>query len=161
MKQFYLIATTFVLTLLFSTTKSYAQTTQEEFNYITKGFKVQEESGLDMKKGYSFVELGDWGLNSGAEKRKCIFKGLVRQGQTKPCAIMMIYKRNTENPTAPTYYLCIPSTNSPEEIWQQTLALLKTNLSGQDAMQTAIWALMKFCSLQATAAPAAAIPTTK
>jgi len=27
-------------------------TTLEEYNYITKGYKVQIESGLDMKKGY-------------------------------------------------------------------------------------------------------------
>ena len=31
--------------------------TQEEFNYLTKGLKVQEESGLDMKKGYVLQEV--------------------------------------------------------------------------------------------------------
>jgi len=37
-------------------------TTQEEYNYITKGYKIQVESGLDMKKGYILTELGNSGL---------------------------------------------------------------------------------------------------
>lgn len=33
-------------------------TTEEEYNYLTKGYRVQLESGLDMKKNYL---LEDWG----------------------------------------------------------------------------------------------------
>ena len=36
-----------------------APTSEEEYNYLTKGYKVQIESGLDMKKGYALHNMGD------------------------------------------------------------------------------------------------------
>jgi hypothetical protein len=36
-----------------------APTTEEEYNYMTKGYKIQLESGLDMKKGYAFKDMDD------------------------------------------------------------------------------------------------------
>lgn len=128
--------------------QSNCQTTQEEYNYITKGYKVQIESGLDMKKGYSLKDLGDWGLNKGTEKRSCFFKALIREGQSKPCAIMMIYKR-TDISNGAEYYICIPSINSSDEIWQQTLDFINTNFKDNNSMlQTIIWGLMKFSSYE-------------
>ena len=57
-----IIVITFIL-LSSSVAKMYAQpTSEEEYNYITKGYKVQVETGLDMKAGYHFKDLGDWGL---------------------------------------------------------------------------------------------------
>ena len=128
---------------------AFGQTTQEEFNFITKGYKVQIESGLDMKKGYSFVEYGDWGLNKGTERRSCTFSGLVRLGESKPCAILLQYQR-TDIENGANYYICIPSANSSEDIWNQTLDFISLNFNTQPAAQQAvIWGLMKFASLQA------------
>lgn len=39
-------------------------TTQEEYNYMTKGYKVQVESGLDMKKGYTIGSRKVFGYNT-------------------------------------------------------------------------------------------------
>jgi len=133
---------------------AFAGTTQEEYNYITKGYKIQIESGLDMKKGYRFVDMGKsitttW--NRPVELRECSFMGLVRDGQTKPCAIMMIYKR-TDIPNSAVYYICIPSDNAPEEIWQQTMTFITKTFSGVNdipMMQAVIWALMHFGSREA------------
>lgn len=36
------------------------QTTLEEYNYLTKGYHIQVESGLDMKKGYRLDSLGSY-----------------------------------------------------------------------------------------------------
>lgn len=94
MKTYKNFFTTLVFTILISITSSFAQTTQEEYNYITKGYKVQLESGLDMKKGYSFKDLGNSTVTSGYEKRTTEFKALLKEGQSKPVAIMM----NTEEP---------------------------------------------------------------
>jgi hypothetical protein len=121
-----------------------AQTTQEEYNYITKGYKIQLESGLDMKKGYSLTDLGHWGLNHDTEKRNCTFKGLVREGQVKPCAILLIYQR-TDLSNGAVFYICIPSADAPENIWEQTLDFINANF--KDNIQfnnTVLWALMKF-----------------
>lgn len=49
--------------LLSAVTFLKAQTTEEEYNFVTIGFKVQLESGLDMKKGYALKDLGSWSLN--------------------------------------------------------------------------------------------------
>ena len=32
-------------------------TTEAEYNYLTKGYRVQMESGLDMTKGYTFQDM--------------------------------------------------------------------------------------------------------
>ncbi len=40
------------------------QTTETEYNYVTKGYKIQLESGLDMKKGYRFEDLDTWGVEA-------------------------------------------------------------------------------------------------
>lgn len=144
------ITVVFLLALLFSSNALFGQTTQEEYNYITKGYKVQIESGLDMKKGYSLVDLGAWGLKNGTENRNCEFKGLIKQGQTKPCAIMMIYKR-TDIANGVNYYICIPSANAAPEIWQQTLDFINTTFKDNNAMmQTVIWALMNLGSKEIT-----------
>ncbi len=48
------------LTYLKSYSQTISPTTIEEYNYITKGYKTMIESGLDMKKGYSFKDLGNY-----------------------------------------------------------------------------------------------------
>jgi hypothetical protein len=132
--------------LVISLNSLFSQTTQEEYNYITKGYKIQLESGLDMKKGYSLSELGSWGLTHGTEKRNCTFKGLVRDGQTKPSAIMLIYKR-TDIANGAVFYICIPSQDAPENIWNQTLSFINENFKDNIQLNnTVIWALMKFAS---------------
>ena len=135
-----------IFLLAFSFQNLFSQTTQEEYNYITKGYKIQLESGLDMKKGYSLTELESWGLTHNSEKRNCTFKGLFREGQSKPCAIMLIYKR-TDLANGAVFYICIPSHDAPENIWEQTLGFINDNFKENIQLNnTVIWALMKFAS---------------
>jgi len=142
--------TTLIITILFSITSSFGQTTQEEYNYITKGYKVQLESGLDMKKGYSFADLGNSAVTSGTEKRTTEFKALLKEGQSKPVAIMMIYRR-TDISNGAVMYVCIPSQDAPKEIWSQTMDFISANFKNNDIMlQTVIWGLMKFGSKEAS-----------
>lgn len=123
-----------------------AHTTQEEFNYITKSYKIKLESGLDMKKGYNLIDLGNCGINHGLEKRNYTFKDLVRNGQTKPCALLLIYKRQdilngSEN------HICIPSYDASEDIWNQTLKFIYENFKDNILFNnTIIWVLMKLSS---------------
>lgn len=144
MKKNQILKVALMLTILFCVNKSFGQTTQEEYNYITKGYKVQVESGLDMKKGYSLTDLGKWSIPTGTVVRQCEFKALIKTGQIKPSAIMMIYNR-TDNGTK--FYICIPSSDASNEIWNQTLDFIKTTFKENDSMlQVVIWALMKFSS---------------
>lgn len=87
-----------------------AQTTEEEYNYITKGYKVQIESGLDMKKGYEMEKMD--GASAG-ERRVELYKLLrVVAGKKTIAAYMIIYNREG----AANEYLCLPNPASDKEI---------------------------------------------
>jgi hypothetical protein len=101
-----------------------AQTTLEEYNYITKGYKIQMESGLDMKKGYLLQDLKTVVCKSGGWTRTFNFKNLIRIRENKVCAIMVEYikygqKRNNQWEKTYTYF-CIPTMDSSQEIWDLT-----------------------------------------
>ncbi|RYE27090.1 MAG: hypothetical protein EOP48_34690 [Sphingobacteriales bacterium] len=68
-----------LLTLfVFISVKSFAQnTTQEEYNFMTKGYKQLLESGLDMKKGYVLSDTAAFTTSEG--KYEIIFMNLLRQ----------------------------------------------------------------------------------
>lgn len=135
---------TLLIIVLFTTMKLYSQTTQEEYNYITKGYKVQTESGLDMKKGYHFQDITDTWITSGEIQRKCTFKALVRDGQTKPCAILCIYTRSDNGFKD---YLCIPTFDSSKEIWDEVFQ--KFNSYDGTGATTLIWGMAKLASFYA------------
>lgn len=92
-------------------TQKIKPTTQEEYNYVTKGYKIQSESGLDMKKGYSFTEYSN--IKDGA--RSLIIKGLLRDGEKKPCAMLLLYT-NTDYSSTP-FYLCLPTEDAEGALW--------------------------------------------
>lgn len=105
-----------LLMLVVFSSASNAQTTQEEYNYLTKGYKIQVESGLDMKKGYYFDDLIETKIVSNTGLRQSEFKALYREGQTMPCAVLCIYKNVSNNFVS---YICLPTYNSDTEIWSQ------------------------------------------
>jgi hypothetical protein len=118
-------------------------TTVEEYNYMSKGYKMQIDGGLDMKKGYSFIPLGEWNLKDGNAEGKFIFKGLVRQGQSTPCGTMMIYrlKSRYSKDFSEAAYICIPTLDATSELWETTFKGIPNN----DMIAEA---LMKFSSQQ-------------
>jgi hypothetical protein len=111
-----------------------AQTTQEEYNYLTKGYKIQVESGLDMKDGYTLKPIE---INTNVawdRQRSTTFHGLYRDGDKTPCAILMIYTRID---TRFTEHFCIPHTKSSILIWNQfgeSLKRLDSSIAGQVAV---------------------------
>ncbi len=91
----------------------FAQTTQEEYNYLTKGYKVQViEQGGDIKKGYELVDVE----KAYSGERTAYLKKFVKvTGATKKTvAHLIIYERLT----LPTQYLCVPSFDSEDSIIQ-------------------------------------------
>src|SRR5437868_3480957 len=94
-----------------------AQTSQTEYNYVTKGYKVQQESGLDMKKGYEIKDV-DYIKQAGANgsiEREVWLKALNRiseNGVKTIAAYMVVYHRIGKDQE----YLCIPAPNSAKEI---------------------------------------------
>lgn len=162
MKNFFLL----IALCLLNFTEIFSQgTTQEEYNYCVKGYKAQIENGLDMKKGYTFTDLGiffgdamtaeqlvdnltnELEGKKGKSIRKCEFKGLIRAGQKNPCAIMMIYQNIT---SMSTEYVCIPSPESSYEIMKQTLDFVKLKFKSEDVTSAVMYALMQFSIQQTT-----------
>lgn len=92
-----------------------SQTTLEEYNYITKGYRIQVESGLDMKKGYEFKDLFELVVDVYSTDRTMQFRALHRIGNPKPCAIMVIFQRPDTNFKD---HLCIPSFDASPSLWK-------------------------------------------
>lgn len=117
--------------LLFFTISNFAQqsnettlssnlngTTLEEYNYLSKGYKDQIDKGLDMKKGYILKNvISDFSdaISFSPEqtyKRHSEFKLLFKEGDSKPCAILMILTVYHKSKLNATHYFCIPTYNS-------------------------------------------------
>lgn len=113
------------LAFLMVCTITFAQgTTQEEYNYVTKGYKIQQESGLDMKKGYSIknypvkidgVVSSSNGFRTETQKILVQSAGLYREAEPKPCAIIITYQNFNKNSVE---YFCIPTFNAPYVLWE-------------------------------------------
>lgn len=109
MKKTIIFAALLSMTSILSTVV-YGQTTLEEYNYVTKGYKIQLESSLDMKKGYA-LEVVD---EATAGERTVTLKKLVKtiSTQKKTVAYMLTYKKGN----GITEYICIPNPISEDEI---------------------------------------------
>lgn len=85
-----------------------AQTTVEEYNYLTKGYAIQIESGLDMKAGYKMINVTDY------------IKKLVRIRDESIAGYLYIstfpYTDENEMTYQHTEYICIPHPKSEETV---------------------------------------------
>ena len=77
-------------------------TTMVEYNYLTKGYKIQIETGLDMKKGYVLKDIG----NHVWDNRSTEIKALYRDTEIAPCAILLIYSSPLWNTKV---FICVPN----------------------------------------------------
>jgi hypothetical protein len=109
MKKTIIFTVVIAMTSIFSTVV-FGQTTLEEYNYVTKGYKVQLESGLDMKKGYELENVDE----ATAGERTVTLKKLIKTttNQKKTVAYMLTYKKGSGT----TEYICIPHPSSDNEI---------------------------------------------
>ena len=120
---------------------SHSQTTMTEYNYLIKGYKIQQESGLDMKKGYSIHEYGKWGKSYGSYERKTTFYGLFKDKETKPCALLVILKRTD---TDYERYACIPAYHSSKAVWNSAYK----DWQNTDLTSAYAWGMIQFISYQ-------------
>lgn len=99
--------------LFFSTVTIGQNTTQEEFNFLVNGYKTMVESGLDMKKGYSFKDTMAFTETSGGNQYSIWFMNMVRDNDKSLAGILSIVKSNTWNKT---YYIGIPAASYNNDI---------------------------------------------
>lgn len=84
-------------------------TTDEEYNYLTRGYKVQVESGLDMKKGYHFQDAQEIELNTYKFQFKFLMRTAAPGGIDEMAAILAVV---TSTSWGNVYYVCIPIGNT-------------------------------------------------
>ena len=106
---------TFLILLLMLPVFSFGQdnisTTDEEYNYLTKGIREQRYNGLDIKKdGYTLEQFFETKPNYKGNKSDVVYKFRTFKnikGEVKAISVEMVFK-----PTSSNYY-CIPI-NNPE-----------------------------------------------
>ncbi|MFI5219653.1 MAG: hypothetical protein ACHQNT_09200, partial [Bacteroidia bacterium] len=81
------------VTFIFSTSFLYAQhaapTSDDEYTYGSVGYKIQLQTKIPMKSGYHIMDFGKYE----EPDRVLAFKGLFRNEETEPCAVIMIYTK--------------------------------------------------------------------
>lgn len=92
-----------------------AQTSMSEYKYLKEGFKVQQESGLDMKDGYVLIQSHTETVKYPKYNRIVDFRYLVKTNNGIVAALQLIVKRTDTNYEE---YLCIPAFNSSNEVWK-------------------------------------------
>lgn len=113
-----------------------AATTEEEYNIGAVGYKMLLTMKVDLKPGYKIVDYNTYEYAD----RKAEFKGLLRTGESKPCAVLMVYQKLR---SAPEYY-CIPTPDAPEALWDRfRISLTGETDSKQEQLQFFAFALAK------------------
>lgn len=101
-----------------------SQTTTEEYLYVTFGYKEQLQKGLDDKKGYAWKPLSQHQfpykksgfLNSQYQTGVFDFEGLYRNGETRPCAIVAIFRERQGLHKKDGTFVCIPHLLTDKDI---------------------------------------------
>ncbi len=110
--------------------------TLEEYNYITKGIKIQLEAGLEPKRGYSLKEVTTVNVTVNLAMRTMTFKAIYRDTETKPFAFLCVYKNNVSGFED---YICIPCAQERGEYWNKTYEIFSEY--DEDGKFTLTWGL--------------------
>lgn len=103
--------TLIVFLLMLTCLIGYGQTSQEEYNFITKGYRFTMDYGLDMKQGYSVKLLKKYDLTANCSS---MISGLFRTQNASLAGYLVVIKDGTFEKD-----ICIPTENSTDEIWKQ------------------------------------------
>ena len=122
-----------------------SQTTIEELNYLNKGYKYQQDMGLDMKKGYELKEINEFNAQIYSGDRSMSFYGLFKEGQ--PAGILVIFKGQYT-----LLHYGLPLWMSENEVWNEAAKYYKSSIStgngwGYNTIaQDYLWASLRMIS---------------
>jgi hypothetical protein len=101
---------------------SYAQTTQDEYNYMAKGWLSMQQQGMGMKSGYATADKGKYVLEYGGYNLEVSVLNLTRTADNSSAGyIVMVHDTKKNN----TQYFAVPTKNTDQSIWNQTLASVR------------------------------------
>jgi hypothetical protein len=122
-------------------------TTQEEYNFMTKGFQQLVESGLDMKKGYYISDT--LAFTTQGQKYEFYFLNLIRQkDKSLAGTIVIAYSK----PWNRRYYLGMTAAQNNNSIDHENNLMVQISNYGWDSsIRTAfLQALSEYLSLTLT-----------
>lgn len=101
-----------------------AQTSEQEYLYSIHGYKEQLQKGLDDKKGYFWKPLFQHkfphrknGFFSGQFLTGIFdFEALHREGESKPCAFVVIFREQEGISKKDGIFICIPHPKTEKDI---------------------------------------------
>ncbi len=128
----------FFALFILTSSVAFCQTTDEEYNYLTKGYAVQVSSGLDMKAGYSITDKGNTPIDLGTTITVNV-KYLYRTtGNVYAGALLTV-----NGMKGATKYFCVPAPGSSMTLWNNTLSAMQAAYGNDKAGYEAImWSLM-------------------
>ncbi len=113
----------FLLLFIMASGLAYSQTTQDEYNYMTKGWLSMQQQGMGMKNGYATADKGKYVLEYGGYNLEVSVLSLNRTADNSNAGfIVMVHDTKKNN----TQYFGIPAQNSDQGIWNQTLTSIRT-----------------------------------
>lgn len=119
----------FLLLCMLGTGLAYSQTTQDEYNYLTKGYSVTIAQGLGVKAGYTLTSKGTFSLDEGGYTLAVSVLSLVRTADNSyAAALVMVHDSKKDNTT----YFCIPSAKTDQPLWNSFLTDLRTAYGTKD-----------------------------
>ncbi|MCF6294871.1 MAG: hypothetical protein L3J25_04190 [Flavobacteriaceae bacterium] len=96
---------------------AFGQTTLEEYNYLTKGYKLDKETGRDLKSGYELKYIDAWHFNvkdgGNVINRKTTIYGFKKVDENRVAGFLIERRRED---TGYIDYLCVPTFMSDKEI---------------------------------------------
>lgn len=107
--------TVLLAAFFFCSTNIFAQTTQEEYNYVTKGYIQTVNAGLDVKQGYYTQKLSGTGNYIAPLSPQTKFEvfGLYKKDGSKLAAFMYLLYLNEKL----TKVLCYPLPGSDQNLY--------------------------------------------
>jgi hypothetical protein len=129
-----LLTLTLILVLSSAGHTGHAQTTMEEYNYISKGLRTSAELGLSIKEGYELGKKQEWTtpvVVGGDAIRRTAFVVIYRTATKEPVGLFLSLKRTDTNFLKT---VCIPMPSSSAAVMNlavQDFALAASEWSEQ------------------------------
>jgi len=125
--------------LFFNNNKLFAQTTIQDYNYVSKGLLDDLNMGRDVKDGFKLISTGISGQvnqsNGSWHKAEIYYFNRSSNGRTQAFAIACTDQKGNKR------FMCIPVNGSSSKIWDITFTDL--NSTGCEWHSVFMWAFAK------------------
>jgi hypothetical protein len=117
----------FLALFVLASSVAFCQTTDDEYNYMIKGYAAQVSQGLDMKQGYSFTDKGTITYQSMNVDVKYLYR---TNGNVFAGALLIVTGAKGAKGALATQYFCVPAAGSVAYMWNNTLSYMDQAFGG-------------------------------